>query len=121
MRSDGSSNINGGHQQHDPTHHSYTTNNSSSLRGTGGNRGGGGASLKSVVAMSRSAPQVFVVTSEGMFLVFQIDLERGGEGALVREVDILGEGGGGKSGGGLGGRSGSGGSGESGGGVVSGG
>lgn len=59
------------------------------MRGTGGSRGGGGASLRSVVAMSRSAPQVMVVTSEGYFLVFQIDLDKGGEGALVKQYSIL--------------------------------
>ena len=45
-------------------------------------RGGATGSLKSVVAMSRNAPEVMVVTSEGRFLVFGIDLEKGGEGVL---------------------------------------
>ena len=45
-------------------------------------RGGAGGALKSVVAMSRTAPEVYVVTSEGQFLVFGIDLEKGGEGVL---------------------------------------
>ena len=45
-------------------------------------RGGATGSLKSVVAMSRNAPEVMVVTSEGQFLVFGIDLEKGGEGVL---------------------------------------
>lgn len=45
-------------------------------------RGGATGSLKSVVAMSRHAPEVMVVTSEGQFLVFGIDLEKGGEGVL---------------------------------------
>lgn len=42
--------------------------------------GAAGGALKSIVAMSRSAPEVMVVTSEGQFLVFGIDLEKGGEG-----------------------------------------
>lgn len=45
--------------------------------------------LKSVVAVSRNAPQVMVVTSEGMFFVYNIDLEIGGEGVLVRKFSIL--------------------------------
>ena len=54
----------------------------------GGGADGGGA-LKSVVAMSSSSPQVMVVTSEGQFLVFSIDLEEGGEGTLVRQYSVL--------------------------------
>ena len=54
----------------------------------GGGAEGGGA-LKSVVAMSSSSPQVMVVTSEGSFLVFNIDLEEGGEGTLTKQCSIL--------------------------------
>lgn len=57
-----------------------------------GSGGGGSAAhgpLKSVVGMSRNAPQVMAVTSEGMFLVYNIDLEHGGEGVLVRKSSIL--------------------------------
>lgn len=55
--------------------------------GQGG--GGGGESkstgpLRSVVAMSSSSPQVMVVTSDGGFYVFTIDMVNGGEGTLVR-------------------------------------
>ncbi|KAH8906523.1 WD40 repeat-like protein [Coniochaeta sp. PMI_546] len=39
---------------------------------------------KSVVAMSSSSPQVMVVTSDGGFYVFNIDMEHGGEGYLVK-------------------------------------
>lgn len=41
--------------------------------------------LRSVVAMSNSSPQVMVVTSDGGFYVFNIDMEHGGEGYLVRQ------------------------------------
>lgn len=40
--------------------------------------------LRSVVAMSSSSPQVMVVTSDGGFYVFNIDMEHGGEGYLVK-------------------------------------
>jgi autophagy-related protein 18 len=56
--------------------------------GPGGAAGGGGPSssgpLRSVVAMSSSSPQVMVVTSDGGFYVFNIDMENGGEGYLVK-------------------------------------
>ncbi|KAI9803392.1 MAG: autophagy protein [Piccolia ochrophora] len=48
-----------------------------------------GAPLKSVVAMSSSSPQVMVVTNEGSFLVFGIDMEKGGEGVLMRQYSVL--------------------------------
>lgn len=38
-----------------------------------------------VVAMSNNGPQVMVVTNDGSFFVFNIDLEKGGEGALVKQ------------------------------------
>ncbi|KAL9030826.1 MAG: hypothetical protein Q9196_001080 [Gyalolechia fulgens] len=71
--------------------------------GTGGGGGGGGgqtansglgstAPLKSVVAMSNSSPQVMVVTNEGRFYVFWIDLEQGGEGKLIKVYEVGGEG-----------------------------
>lgn len=41
--------------------------------------------LRSVVAMSSNSPQVMVVTSDGGFFVFNIDMENGGEGYLVRQ------------------------------------
>lgn len=56
--------------------------------GQGAAAGGGGSSssgpLRSVVAMSSSSPQVMVVTSDGGFYVFNIDMENGGEGYLVK-------------------------------------
>ncbi|KAF4120979.1 autophagy-related protein 18 [Geosmithia morbida] len=47
--------------------------------------GAGGAPPRSVVAMSSSSPQVMVVTSDGGFFVYNIDLENGGEGILVKQ------------------------------------
>ncbi|KAI0378417.1 WD40 repeat-like protein [Hypomontagnella monticulosa] len=55
-------------------------------------RPGGSASgqqLRSVVAMSSSSPQVMVVTSDGGFYVFNIDMEQGGEGYLVKQFSVL--------------------------------
>ena len=53
---------------------------------------GGSQPLRSVVAMSSNSPQVMVVTNEGRFYVFGIDLEKGGEGTLVKVYEIGGEG-----------------------------
>jgi autophagy-related protein 18 len=44
-----------------------------------------GGPLRSVVAMSSSSPQVMVVTSDGGFYVYNIDMEHGGEGYLVKQ------------------------------------
>jgi autophagy-related protein 18 len=44
-----------------------------------------GGPLRSVVAMSSSSPQVMLVTSDGGFYVFSIDMENGGEGVLVKQ------------------------------------
>ncbi|KAL9137795.1 MAG: hypothetical protein Q9175_001000 [Cornicularia normoerica] len=50
------------------------------------------APIRSVVAMSSNSPQVMVVTNEGHFYVFGIDLEKGGEGTLVKMYEIGAEG-----------------------------
>lgn len=64
--------------------------------GSGGQATGSGlgstAPLKSVVAMSNNSPQVMVVTNEGRFYVFWIDLEQGGEGKLVKVYEVGAEG-----------------------------
>lgn len=44
-----------------------------------------GGPLRSVVAMSSSSPQVMVVTSDGGFYVYNVDMESGGEGLLLRQ------------------------------------
>ncbi|KAF4335042.1 autophagy protein [Fusarium beomiforme] len=48
-----------------------------------------GGPLRSVVAMSSSSPQVMVVTSDGGFYVYNIDMEHGGEGYLIRQFSVL--------------------------------
>lgn len=47
--------------------------------------------VRSVVAMSGNSPQVLVVTNEGHFYVFGIDLEKGGEGNLLKVYEVGGE------------------------------
>jgi autophagy-related protein 18 len=44
-----------------------------------------GGPIRSVVAMSSTSPQVMVVTSDGGFYVYNIDMEHGGEGYLVKQ------------------------------------
>ena len=46
------------------------------------------APLRSVVAMSSNRPEVMVVTNEGHFYVFGIDLEKGGEGTLLKVYEV---------------------------------
>lgn len=41
--------------------------------------------MRSVVAMSSNTPQVMVVTSDGNFYMFNIDLSKGGEGTLTKQ------------------------------------
>lgn len=41
--------------------------------------------------MSNNSPQVMVVTNEGHFYVFGIDLAKGGEGTLVKVYEVGGE------------------------------
>ncbi|PYI15248.1 autophagy-related protein 18 [Aspergillus japonicus CBS 114.51] len=53
--------------------------------GTNGSTG----PLRSVVAMSTNTPQVMVVTSDGNFYVFSIDLSKGGEGTLTKQYSVL--------------------------------
>lgn len=56
---------------------------------TGNPVGYPGAPLRSVVAMSSNSPQVMVVTSDGGFYVFNIDMEHGGEGYLVKQFSYV--------------------------------
>jgi autophagy-related protein 18 len=48
----------------------------------------GMSSTRSVVAMSSSSPTVMVVTNDGGFYIFSIDMENGGEGVLVRQLSL---------------------------------
>ncbi|KAK9473058.1 WD40-repeat-containing domain protein [Dipodascopsis tothii] len=45
--------------------------------------------LKSVVALSASSPHVMVVTSEGYFYQYAIDLDKGGECTLIKQFSLL--------------------------------
>ncbi|KAH8425386.1 phosphoinositide binding protein ATG18 [Aspergillus melleus] len=58
-----------------------------SNQGPGAN--GTAGPLRSVVAMSSNMPQVMVVTSDGNFYVFSIDLSKGGEGTLTKQYSVL--------------------------------
>lgn len=54
-------------------------------------KGQGGVTQRSVVALGNQSPSVMVATNEGDFFVFSIDLERGGEGTLVRQYQYVNE------------------------------
>lgn len=43
------------------------------------------AGVRSLVALNSSIPQVIVVTSEGFFYLYNIDLENGGECVLLKQ------------------------------------
>ncbi|KAE9966597.1 hypothetical protein EG327_011780 [Venturia inaequalis] len=45
--------------------------------------------MRSIVAMSPNHPQLMVVTSEGLMGVYNINLERGGEGILERQESVF--------------------------------
>lgn len=45
--------------------------------------------VSSVIAISPTSPQVMVATSEGWFYVYGIDLEKGGEGTLVKQYSLI--------------------------------
>ncbi|KEZ43754.1 Uncharacterized protein SAPIO_CDS3895 [Scedosporium apiospermum] len=45
--------------------------------------------LRSVVAMRSNSPEVMVITSDGGFYVFEIDMETGGEGRLTMKFSVL--------------------------------
>lgn len=50
-------------------------------------RGANGMPVKSVVAMANNVPHVMVATNEGDFYVYTLDLEKGGEGTLVKRFE----------------------------------
>lgn len=45
--------------------------------------------VSSVIAISPTTPQVMVCTSEGWFYTYSIDLEKGGEGSLLKQYSLL--------------------------------
>ncbi|KAI9492111.1 WD40-repeat-containing domain protein [Zychaea mexicana] len=50
------------------------------------------AGVQSLVALSSTTPQVMVITSEGFFYQYNIDLENGGECVLLKQNSLLGSG-----------------------------
>lgn len=50
-------------------------------------RGANGQPVRSVVAMANNVPHVMVATNEGDFYVYSVDLEKGGEGTLIRRFE----------------------------------
>lgn len=52
-------------------------------------RGANGQPVRCVVAMANSVPHVMVATSEGDFYVYMVDLEKGGEGTLVKRFEYV--------------------------------
>lgn len=48
-----------------------------------------GTGVQSLVALSNSGPQVMVVTSQGNFYQYNIDLENGGECTLMKQYSLL--------------------------------
>ncbi|GAA6011894.1 hypothetical protein JCM11491_000094 [Sporobolomyces phaffii] len=49
----------------------------------------GSHGVKSIVGISSSSPQIMVVTSEGLFYSYTIDLEKGGECILQKSYSLL--------------------------------
>lgn len=52
-------------------------------------KGASGQPVRSVVAMANNAPHVMVATNEGDFYVYNVDLEKGGEGTLIRRFEYV--------------------------------
>ena len=82
-----------------PHHHHYDNHPAiaGGPAGSGAGPAGGsstqvGGGVRSVVAMSGTSPHVMVVTNEGRYLVYGLDLEKGGEGSLLKVYEIGGQG-----------------------------
>ena len=54
-------------------------------------RGSNGQPVRSVVAMANNVPHVMVATNEGDFYVYSVDLEKGGEGTLLKRFEYVSE------------------------------
>jgi autophagy-related protein 18 len=52
-------------------------------------RAANGQPVRAVVAMANNVPHVMVATSEGDFYVYSVDLEKGGEGTLVKRFEYV--------------------------------
>lgn len=73
---------------------SGTSGNGRSNGGSGAGVGsaggsGGSGSVKSVVAFNAESTRVFVVTSEGYFYQYEIDLGKGGEGTMLQQYSLF--------------------------------
>ena len=66
-----------------------SSTSSSSSPSSSSSASNGGRPVKSVVAMSSSQPQIMVVTSQGYFYVFALDMEKGGEGVLMKQLSYV--------------------------------
>ncbi|KAL7268375.1 autophagy protein, partial [Rhizina undulata] len=47
------------------------------------------AGVRSVVALSGTSPQIMVVTGEGYFYLYNVDMEKGGECVLTKQYSLL--------------------------------
>lgn len=45
----------------------------------------GSGPIRTVVALSNNGPQIMIVTNEGNYYIFNVDLEKGGEGTLYKQ------------------------------------
>ena len=45
----------------------------------------GGGGIRTIVALSPTMPHVMVISSDGYFYLYSIDLEKGGECALLKQ------------------------------------
>lgn len=52
-------------------------------------RGSSGQPVRAVVAMANNVPHIMVATNEGDFYVYSVDLEKGGEGTLIRRFEYV--------------------------------
>lgn len=57
--------------------------------GMGGNSAGKSGPVKTIVSFNRSSSHVLVVTSDGYFCQYLLDLERGGECELLQQYSLL--------------------------------
>ncbi|KAH6906012.1 WD40 repeat-like protein [Coprinopsis sp. MPI-PUGE-AT-0042] len=60
---------------------------SGSSGGSGAGAGGGG--IRTIVSLSPTMPHVMVISSDGYFYLYSIDLEKGGECALLKQYSLL--------------------------------
>lgn len=66
-----------------------SASSSSSSAGREGREGREGGGSRSVVAMNPNAPQVMVLSSDGVFSTYSIDMEKGGECLPIKQYNLL--------------------------------